>query len=58
MGFHMCVAVIPSGIGGGAGAVAETFAGGNPPAPPDHDPESRNGNKVCPVEPYLERVGQ
>ena len=48
MGFHMCVAVIPSGDEGRAGAVAETFSGVRPP-PLDQDPETRLGNKVCPV---------
>lgn len=45
MGFHMCVAVIPGSEEGGAGAVAETFAGVKPPSP-DPDPEPRHGNKV------------
>ena len=47
MGFHMCVAVIPSSEEGGAGVVAETLFGAKPP--PDQEPGNRHANKVCPV---------
>lgn len=47
MGFHMCVAVIPSSEEGGAGAVAETFFDAK--RPPDQEPGNHHANKVCPI---------
>lgn len=54
MGFHMCVAVIPSSDGGGAGAVAEMFH--DEKLPPDQEPPgARHANKVCLVAHLLMR---